>query len=153
LRFVLIGDGFMRARVGSAHGLNASKENNNKTVYYRPGDDLSFYLKGKKSKIKDEIIGFEDSLIIFKKHRVHVREIAALHIDHKTRYWLRYKPAQILLLGGTAYLLADVLNSGELDKNTLILSGSMIGAGLVAKLIITNKIKVRRNTKLRIVHY
>jgi hypothetical protein len=122
-------------------------------VYYRHGDDLSFYLKGKKSKIKDEIIGFEDSVIIFKKHRAHVREIVALHIDHKTRYWLRYKPAQLLLLGGTAYLLADVLNSGELDKSTLILSGSMIGAGLIAKLIITNKIKIRANTKLRIVRY
>jgi hypothetical protein len=129
------------------------KRNHHKNVQYKPGDDLIFYLHGKRSKLKDEIIGFEDSVIIFKKHRVHIGEISALHIDHKTRYWLRYKPAQLLLLGGTAYLLADVLNSGELDKNTLMLSGSMIGAGLLAKLIITNKIKIRRNTKLRIIHY
>jgi hypothetical protein len=44
----------------------------------------------------------------------------------------------------------DVINTGELKKETLIVSGTVIGVGLLAKLLISNKIKIRGKTKLRI---
>jgi hypothetical protein len=75
---------------------------------------------------------------------------SAFYIDEKTRWWLRYKIAQLSLIAGTGYLALDVINTGELKKETLIVSGTVIGVGLLAKLLISNKIKIRGKTKLRV---
>lgn len=130
--------------------LMLQKKNKNKTVYYAVGETISFQIKGRKSKLTAEILDFKDSLIVFKGYQVHVDEIKCLYIDEKTRWWLRYKIAQLSLITGTGYLLVDVINTGELNKNTLAISGTIIGVGLIAKLLITNKIKIRGRTKLRI---
>jgi hypothetical protein len=131
--------------------LMLQKRNRNKNAYYKAGDELSFYREYDRTRITGEILGFEDSVIVFRGYKVHVREISALHIDEKTRWWLRYKPAQLLLIAGAGYLAIDLINSGELSKETLIISGSAVGAGLLFKLFITNKIKIKRKTKLRII--
>ena len=104
------------------------------------------------SKIKDKILAFEDSAIVFRGYSVTIGEITALHMDDKTRWWLRFKPAQLLLIGGTGYLLIDTFNSGEFSEDTLIVSGSLIGLGLVFRLLIPNKIKIKRKTKLMILN-
>ena len=124
--------------------LMLQKKNKNKIVYYQPGDIISFRIKDYKSKIEGEILGFEDSVIVFKgAKRVHVNEIASFCIDEKTKWWIRFKPAQLLLLGGSVYLIV-ILNTGELSRETLMISGVSIGAGLLAKLFITNQIKNKR---------
>lgn len=133
---------------GQRYLLMLQTKNRNKNVYYNVGDELTFYIG--ESRIKDEIIAIEDSTIVFKGYRVHIKEITALHIDEKTRWWLRFKAAQLLLYGGTGYLAVDVINQGELDKNTLAISGSMIGVGIICKLLFPNKIKLKRRVKLRI---
>jgi hypothetical protein len=132
--------------------LMLQKRARNKTVRYEVGEELIFYRNGSRSKIKGEIIGFQDSVIEFKGYKVHVNEITALHIDENTRWWIRYKYAQLLLLGGTGYLAVDAINNGEVSKETLIISGSMIGMGLIFKALIPNKIKIKGRTRLRIVH-
>lgn len=130
--------------------LMLQKKNKNKTVYYAVGETISFQVKGRKSKIEGEILDFKDSLIVFKGYEVKVADIKCLYIDEKTRWWLRFKIAQLSLNTGIGYLLIDAINTGELNKNTLAISGAVIGVGLIAKLLITNKIKIRGRTKLRI---
>lgn len=126
------------------------KKNKNKTVYYKAGDVISFKIIGNKSKTKGEIVELKDSVIVFKGYEVHINKIACLYIDEKTKWWLRYKIAQLSLIAGIGYLALDVINTGELKKETLIVSGTVIGVGLLAKLLISNKIKIRGKTKLRI---
>ena len=70
--------------------------NPNKNAYYEVGDRLTFYLPGKRSKRTETILGLEDSLIVFRGYTVPVGQITALHIDDRTRWWLRYKPAQLV---------------------------------------------------------
>ncbi len=122
----------------------------NKNAYYEVGDQLTFYLPGKRSKRTETILALEDSLVVFRGSTVPVGQITALHIDDRTRWWLRYKPAQLALMAGTGYLLLDTVNNRELNEGTLAISGSLIGLGLIFRLLIPNKIKIRRNTKLRI---
>ncbi len=124
--------------------------NKNKNVYYKAGDEISFRLNGNKRKISGEIVDFRDSVIVFRGFEVHVTEISSLYIDEKTKWWLRYKIEQLALIVGGGYLLLDFINTGELNKNTLLVSATLIGVGLIAKAIIGNRIKIKRRTKLRI---
>jgi hypothetical protein len=130
--------------------LMLQKKNKNKNVYYKVGDDLTFYRENDSSKITGEILAIEDSAIVFKGYTVPLHEITALHIDQKTRWWLRYKAAQLLLIGGVGYLAIDALNNQEFSNETLVISGSAIGLGLLCKAFNRNRIKIRGNTKLRI---
>ena len=124
--------------------------NPNKNAYYEVGDQLTFYLPGKRSRRTETILGLEDSLIEFREYTVPVDQITALRIDDKTRWWLRYKPAQLALIAGTGYLVLDTVNNRELNEGTLAISGSLIGLGLIFRLLIPNKIRIQRKTKLRI---
>jgi hypothetical protein len=130
--------------------LMLEKKNKNKNAYYEKGDEISFQIKGRKSKLKAEIIDFKDSVIVFQGFEVKIDQINCLYIDEKTKWWLRYKIAQLSFITGTGYLALDVINTGKLDNNALAVSGSIIGAGLIAKLLISNKIKIRGRTELRI---
>lgn len=130
--------------------LMLQKKNKNKNVYYQAGEDISFGMEGKKSRITAEIMGFEDSLIIFKGFKVPVKDVSYLYIDEKTRWWLRYKLAQILLIGGTGFLILDVINTGELSHETLTISATAIGVGLIAKFFIRNRIRIKGRTNLRV---
>ena len=128
------------------------KKNKNKNAYYKPGDVISFRVTGDREKITSTILALRDSTIVFKGFEVGIKTISHLYIDEKTKWWLRFKLAQLTLMGGTAYLLLDVINTGELNADTLIVSGTIIGAGLLAKLLIGNTIKIRGKTKLRILN-
>jgi len=135
---------------GQNRQLMLQKKNRNKNVYYKVGDELTFYREDKKSRIKGDILAIEDSTLVFKGYKVHINEIDALHIDEKTRWWLRFKAAQLLFICGTGYLALDVINTGEVDKNTLATSSVLLGAGAICKLFIPNKIRIKRRTKLLI---
>lgn len=126
------------------------KRNKNKNVCYRPGDDISFRLKGNKRKISGEILELTDGVIVFHGFKVQVDEISSLYIDEKTKWWLRYKIEQLGLMAGVAYLALDLLNNGQINKETVVISGTLIGVGLIGKLLIGNRIKIRGRTKLRI---
>ena len=126
------------------------KKNKNKNAYYKPGDEISFRLNGSKRKKTGVILELKDSVIVFHGFEVRVNEISSLYIDEKTKWWLRYKVEQLGLIAGIGYLTLDLINSGQLSSETLVISGSLIGVGLLGKLLIGNRIKIRGRTKLRI---
>ncbi len=128
--------------------LMLQKKNKNKNAYYKAGDEITFQLKGLKSKIRDEIIEIKDSVLVFKGYTIPVKEIKCLYVDEKTKWWLRYKIAQLTLIAGTGYLLLDVINTGQLSRETLNVTAMIISVGVIARLLISNKIKGR--TKLRV---
>jgi hypothetical protein len=139
-------------RASSQHYLLFSKKSYRQAIY-RVGDVISFRVKAEQQKIRGQIIGFEDSLIVFRNYKINPKEITHLYVDKKTISWyiLRYKYSRILLFSGAGYLLLDTLNTGELKEETLIISGSLIGAGLLAQLLISKKMKIRGRRKLIIV--
>jgi hypothetical protein len=126
------------------------KKNKNKNAYYKLGDEISFRKNESKRKITGEILDLRDSIIVFHGFEVRVDEISSLYIDEKTKWWLRYKIEQIGLIAGVGYLTLDLINNGEIGRETLVISGTLIGVGLIGKLLIGNRIKIRGRTKLRI---
>ena len=126
-------------------------KNENKNAYYQAGDKISFRTNGSKRRLTGTMLELKDSLIAFKGFEVRLSEISSLYIDEKTKWWLRYKVEQLCLLAGGSYLLLDTINNGEFDKDTLIISGTLIGVGILAKVLIGNRIKIKGSTKLRIV--
>jgi hypothetical protein len=130
--------------------LMLQKKNRNKNAYYKPGDKISFRINGSKRKISGEIQDLKDSVIVFRGFEVKVIEISSLYIDEKTKWWLRYKIEQIGLIGGAAYLALDLINNGQVDKETMAVSGTLISVGLLGRLLIGNRIKIKGRTKLRI---
>ena len=147
---LLISLGICNQSFGQQTLLMLQKKNKNKNAYYKQGDEISFRINGSKSRITGEIIGFKDSVIVFNGFEVKVDDISSLYIDEKTKWWLRFKVEQLSLIVGGGYLLLDFINTGELTKETLIISGTLIGAGLIAKVLIGNRIPIRGRTKLRI---
>jgi len=117
---------------------------------YKTGDVLSFQVKADSRKITDQIIGFEDSLILFKNYKVNPKEITHIYVDKKTSTWyfLKYKWDKLLLFTGVGYLIVDSFNEKGLSEETLIISGSLIGAGLLARWLISKKIKIKGRRKL-----
>lgn len=122
-------------------------------AHYYVDDEISFRVKGNDNKITDLIRGFEDSLIVFHYHKIPVTDITHLYVDHKTIVWypLRYKYERLLLIGGAGYLALDLLNTGQLDEGTLIISGTAIGAGLLARWLIKDYHRIRGRKRLKIV--
>ncbi len=128
-------------------------KNRYKEVFYQVGDHISFRKLGSTQKISGEIIGFEDSLIVFKEFKVNPKVISHMYVDDKTKQWfiLRYKYRGLVFIG-IGYLAIDVINTGELSKSTAIVSASLVGAGLLAKWIIADRIKIKGRRKLVIFH-
>jgi hypothetical protein len=123
-------------------------------VRYSMGDIITFKIKTHPEGITDQIIGFEDQTIRFRNYTVNVTEITHMYLDKKTKNWwfLKYKYGVLLIFTGTGYLLADWINTGEIQKETAIVSGSMIAGGLLLKVITSKWIKVKGKKKLAIVH-
>lgn len=136
---------------GQRKFLMLQKRNKNKNAYYKVGDEISFRVIGSKERISGEILDLKDSAIIFRGFEMPVNQISNLYIDEKTKWWLRYKVEQLGLLAGGGYLIVDLINTGELNKETLIISGSLICVGIIGKLLIGNRIKIKGRTKLRII--
>ena len=80
-------------------------------------------------------------MLVVEGHRIPVNKITVLHIDENTKWWFRFKAAEIFLIAGTGYMLLEAGNSSEPDGDTLLAGGTMIGAGLLCKLFIGNKLK------------
>jgi hypothetical protein len=133
--------------------LMLQKKNQNKNAYYKPGDEISFTLTGNKRKISGVIRDLKDSVIVFDGFEIRVNEIASLYIDEKTKWWLRYKVEQLGLIIGFGYLAIDIVNTGQINKETLIISGTLISIGILGKLLIGNQIKIRGRTKLHILKF
>ena len=74
--------------------------------------------------------------------------------DDKTRVWFafRYKFSRLALIAGAGDLALDVLNTGEFDRNTMIISGSLIGAGLLGRLFIRERFKIKGGKRMVVIN-
>jgi hypothetical protein len=129
-------------------------KNRHREAIYKKGDVISFRVRGEDFKITDEIRGFTDSTIMFKDYMINPKEITRLYFDDQTRSWFifRTKYSRLFIIAGVGYGLIDVLNTGEFDKQTMIISGSLIAAGVLAKLLIPNYFRIRGTKKLIIIN-
>ena len=129
------------------------QKNRYRQALYKPGDQIAFRLKGDKTKFSGKILGFEDSVIVFQGFKINPKNISSIYVDEKTRIWfvLRYKYARLFLFVGAGYILLDAVNTGEFKRETLIVGGSFIAAGLLAKLLISDRIKIKGRRKLVII--
>ncbi|MEO8471931.1 MAG: hypothetical protein ABI477_07045 [Chryseolinea sp.] len=132
--------------------LMLQKSRRHKNAYYEAGNVISFRIAGERDKTTSEIVRLGDSTIVFNGFSIRVNKISHLYIDEKTKWWLRFKIEELSLIGGAGFILLDVLNTGEVSKETAIIGGAIIGVGIIAKLLIGNKIKIRGRTRLRIVN-
>jgi hypothetical protein len=139
--------------IGQRTLLMLQKKNRNKNAYYKQGDEISFRKNGSKRKVTGKILDLRDSVIVFHGFEVRVNEISSLYIDEKTKWWLRYKIEQIGLIAGIGYLTLDLINNGEISRETLAISGTSICVGLIGKILIGNRIKIKGRTKLRILRF
>jgi hypothetical protein len=119
-------------------------------MLYRTGEVLSFRLHGNPARITQEIKAFEDDQIVFRDFKISPKEISHLYVDKKTRTWfaVRYKYKYLLPIMGAGYIALDAANSGELNRETLIIGGSFIVAGLLAKLLISDAMKIKGQRRL-----
>jgi hypothetical protein len=131
------------------------QKNGHREAVYATGDALTFELKGTKAKISDQIRGFEDSLVVFQSYKVNPKEIAALYVDEKTKIWFifRYKYEKVFLLAGALFLPIDVINTGKIEPKALAVSGTLLGAGLLARWLVSDKLKIKGRRKLLVISY
>lgn len=154
MRYLLVLAIAFTATVSLGQDMLMFKKNKNKIVYYKMGDVITFQLKNDKQKITDQIRGFTDSLIVFHYYSINPAEISHMYVDSKTKVWffMRFKYEKLFLIAGAGYLLLDLANTGELTKETLVVSGTLITAGLLAKFLISKKIKIKGKKMLRILN-
>lgn len=128
-------------------------KNRFKHAKYKVGDMISFSIKDDKQKHTFRIKGFEDSLIVFNSYKINPNDITHMYLDDKTRVWyiLRYKYSRAFLIGGMGYFAIDAINSGEISPNTLLIGGSLISAGIIAKIIFRERISIKGKRRLLIV--
>lgn len=128
-------------------------KNNYKEQFYQVGDVISFQLKNEKTKITGKILGFEDSVIVFRGYKINPQKISAIYVDKKTKTWfaLRYKYKYLLPEIGAGYLFLEWVNTGSLDDRDLRFGGSFIAAGVLARFLISDKIKIKGRRKIIIV--
>lgn len=125
-------------------------KNDSRYATYRIGANVSFDIVGSKQRITQNIVGFEDSLIVFHTFKLPVNDISALYVDEKTKRWypLRYKYDEILPIAGAEYLIADAVVSGKSRPNSLLISGFLAGGGLLARKLIGDRITVTGKRRL-----
>jgi hypothetical protein len=129
------------------------RKSNSKVAIYERGEVISFRVRGDRASHTYQIEGFTDTTIVFRYHEVALRDISHLYVDQKTRQWfeMRYKYEKFLLIAGFGYFMMDVINTGELSEETKWVSLSLIGAGVVAKFMVTDKFRIGGRKRLTLV--
>ncbi len=121
-----------------------------KEAIYTTGDAVSFRIKGSKEKMTWQITAITDSTIVSGDESIAPQKISHIYIDKKSIIWFafRYKWTRLFLFAGAGYFLIDWANSGEIDRSNVIISGSLLGAALISKLVIKKYIPLKRGRKL-----
>ena len=137
-----------------AQPMLAFRKSPSKIAYYEKGEVISFRVNGDRTRHTHQIETFTDSTIVFRYHEVALRDITHVFVDQKTRQWfeMRYKYEKVLLIAGFGYLMMDVINTGELSNETKWVSLSLIGAGIVAKFMVKDKIRIGGRKQLYLVN-
>ena len=121
---------------------------------YKVGDEISIWIKNNESMYTATITGFQDSLIVFHDDTVNVSQITHVFVDKKIRRWyfMKYKWEKLFLYLGIGYPLLELINHGSVDKETLIIGGSLVAAGLLARKLISQRIRIEGKRKVVIMY-
>jgi len=121
-----------------------------KEQIYAVGKVISFRIKGSEEKHTWDITHITDSTIVSGDRSIRPDEISHFYVDRDTRAFFpfRYKYYKLCLYAGAGYFLLDVLNRGEVDRSTLIISGSLLGGAVLARAFIKDYIRLKRPRKL-----
>ena len=125
-----------------------------KEAIYKTGDFITFKLKNNKAKITEEILGFEDSLIVFQDLKVNPKDITRLYIDNKTQNWQirRNQYSSTLIAAGIGYFLISAINSRKFTEKNLNVSASFIATGLLIRFLMKDYYKIKGQRKLLIIN-
>ncbi|AWM33886.1 hypothetical protein [Hymenobacter nivis] len=131
------------------------RKNGHREAVYGIGDVVTFELKGTGAKVSDQIKGFQDSLVVFEAHVLNPSKIGAIYVDAKTKQWfiLRYKYEKVFFLASAFFLPIDIVNTGKIEPQALAISGALLGVGLLAKWLISKKLKIKGKRKLLVIAY
>lgn len=130
------------------------RKNRHREAAYQVNDALSCTVKGSRAKLHGRIRGFEgDSVLLLDEYRLNVRHISTLYVDDKTRIWFifRYKYEKLGYLAGGLFFPLNTLNSGQVQPRALAISGVLLGAGLLARLLISQQLKIKGRRRLLII--
>ncbi len=124
--------------------------NRHKEHVYNVGDVISFRIKGSKEKHTWQITDLTDSTIVSGEKLTEPHKISHIYIDKHTKQFFafRYKWSRLFLFAGVGYVALDAVNRRQLDKNTAIISGSLLAAALITRIVIKDYIKLKRPRKL-----
>jgi len=120
-----------------------------KQATYTVGDVIGFRIKGSNDKHSWQITGITDSTIVSGANVISPRNVSHFYVDRKSRTFFPLRNQYFkFLVAGVGYFFIDWVNSGEIDKSTVIVSGSLIGAAVLCKIFVKDYIKLEGKRKL-----
>ncbi|MEM7107581.1 MAG: hypothetical protein AAF519_05090 [Bacteroidota bacterium] len=122
----------------------------NKVIHtYAAGDNISFKLKGDDYLNDQMIIGLADSIIKFRLFEVAFSDIEFVTIRDRKQYGIDLT-STIAITAGELFLVGDQFNQLFIENEgfgpsseTLIIGGSIIGFGLLLRLLKKRKFKIK----------
>lgn len=126
------------------------KYSRHKHAIYLPGDQISFRIKGSDDKVTWQLADITDSMIASVYDTISPSAISHIYIDEKTKIFFpfRYKMAGTLVAAGVGYFLIDWVNSREIDKSTVLVSSSLVAAGVAYHFLVKKYIRLTHRRKL-----
>ncbi len=128
-------------------------KNPHRQAIYKIGDEITFRFRSNATKHTYLITGLTDSLIVSDSLRFNPKTISALYVDNKTKDWyiVRYKYPKLLPIAGAGYMGAELVNTGQISKPSLIVGSALIGAGLLANWLVKDYIRLKGQSRLAII--
>ena len=151
LFFIL--SGFAFSSFGQEPYLLFTKLGHRLKVKYQKGDEIEFYMNDK-DRVWGKIESFEgDSVIVIRKGRFNVNEIAKIKVDNRigSHFMFKYKFQRTFTIAALGYLGIDWINNGDLSRETLATSLILLSTGNLIGVIVGNKIKIKGRYRLRII--
>jgi len=119
-------------------------------------DQLEYKLKGKRLFRENKIVNLQDSLILFENDSViKLSEIKVIRV-HRGGHLLTTMQ-EVFIIGGIGFIGLNTANnaingtSPLIDNRAVYVSGALVGAGLLIRLISTHHIHINKNKSLKIV--
>ncbi|MTI22195.1 hypothetical protein E1176_14280 [Fulvivirga sp. RKSG066] len=124
------------------------KRRNHVLHQFAPGDDISFKLKGEKVFNNGLIIGFSDNSIKLHYNEISFDEIEKIKLPYRDSHFISLFSG-LAVTGGVLFIGLDQANQLLVQGNglgpseeTLMISGGLIGTGLLLQLFVKKKFKI-----------
>jgi hypothetical protein len=126
-----------------------------KRIRFFVGNEITFRLKGDPVLYRDVITAVDDSSFTIFGTKVLIKDVDRIIL--RSQSWFVNQGSFLLPAAGVIYFLADNLNpviqGGEklaISRGSVIVSASLIGAGLVLRLFQKKEHRIRKSKRLRV---